>query len=231
MLEERKVQKAKISLMRNQKFALLSGILMVGKTEVVEKIGSARTNGRDEQYDRKFVAELSDKELAFVIAHEAAHKMYRHLTTWRKLYDENAQLANAACDYVVNLMLKDADPEGAVIMLPMHKAGPLRGKPMGLIDERFRGMNTKQVFDILKKEQEEEGGKGGEGDGDGGFDEHDWDGARDMGEEEKRELERDIDQAIRQGIVASKKAGAASGNLDRELQDLMTPKEIGRAHV
>ena len=30
MNEERKLQKAKISLMRNPKFALLSGILMVG---------------------------------------------------------------------------------------------------------------------------------------------------------------------------------------------------------
>jgi predicted metal-dependent peptidase len=56
-----------------------------------------------------------------------------------------------------------------------------------------------------------------------------------MGEEEKRELERDIDQAIRQGIVASKKVGAGNGNLDRELQDLMTPKvdwrEVLREYV
>jgi predicted metal-dependent peptidase len=226
MLEERKLQKAKISLMRSPKFALLSGILMVGKTTVSDTGATACTNGRDEIYSRSFIKDLSDKELAFVVAHEAAHKMYRHLSVWRKLYNENAQLANAACDYVVNLMLKDADPDGSVIEFPTYKRGPMKGKPMGLIDERFRGMNTKQVFDILKKEQEESdnGNSGGDAGGEGGFDEHDWDGAKDMSEEEQRELERDIDQAIRQGIVASKKAGASNGNLDRELKDLMEPK-------
>lgn len=224
MLEERKLQKAKISLMRSPKFALLSGILMVGKTMVDETTPTAKTNGRDEIYGRAFIKDLSDKELAFVVAHEAAHKMYRHLSVWRKLYNENSRLANAACDYVVNLMLKDADPSGMVITPPVYKRGPLKGKPMGLIDERFRGMNTKQVFDILKDEDEQtDRGSGGGGD-DSGLDEHDWDGAKEMSEEEKQELERDIDQAIRQGIVADKKAGKGAGNVDRELQELMEPK-------
>ena len=134
MQEERKVQKAKITLMRNQRFALLSGVLMVGKTFIEDDLPTARTNGRDEFYGRKFVEELEDGELAFVIAHEAAHKMYRHLTTWRKLYDENGNLANMACDYVVNLMLQDLDPHRTVINFPRYKSGPMRGKPMGLVD-------------------------------------------------------------------------------------------------
>ena len=98
MLEERRVQKAKVSLMRNPKFALLSGILMVGRTSVVENLPTACTNGRDDKFGREFVKELSDPELNFVVAHEAAHKMYRHLTTWTRLHDENPRLANAACD-------------------------------------------------------------------------------------------------------------------------------------
>jgi hypothetical protein len=87
MLEERKVQKAKITLMRHPKFALLQGILMVGKTQVVDNVPTACTNGRDETYGREFVRKLRDPELAFVIAHEAGHKMYRHLTTWKSLHD------------------------------------------------------------------------------------------------------------------------------------------------
>ena len=75
MLEERKLQKAKISLMRNPKFALLSGVLMVGKTSVVDGIPTACTNGRDEKYGREFVKSLRDQELGFLIAHEASHKM------------------------------------------------------------------------------------------------------------------------------------------------------------
>ena len=220
MLEERKVQKAKITLMRNSKFALLSGIMMVGRTRVDDNIPTACTNGRDERYGREFVKKLRDPELAFVVAHENAHKMYRHLTTWRKLHDENHRLANSACDYVINLMLKDLDPSESVIAMPRYTDGPLKGKVMGLVDERFRGMNAKQVFDILKEEDD------GEGNGDGdGFDIHDWEGAKDMTEEEKKELEREIDQAIRQGVMAQQKiAGSGAGGLDRELADLLEPK-------
>jgi len=223
MNEERKVQKAKISLMRTPKFALLSGILMVGRTIVDDNVPTASTNGRDEKYGRAFINELSDKELAFVIAHEASHKMYRHLTTYRKLYDENPSLANQACDYVINLMLKDMDTDESVISMPKYKKGEKKGEHMGLIDERFRGMNSKQVFDILKEEQK--GKEAGEGDGDGGIDEHDWDGAKEMTDQEKKELERDIDQAIRQGLMAEQKiAGKGTGGLHRELEEILTPK-------
>ena len=182
MLEERKLQKCKITLMRNPKFALLQGVMMVGKTHINDYVPTACTNGRDESYGRAFVKELPERELAFVIAHEAGHKMYRHLSTWKKLHEEDARLANSAMDYVINLMLKDLDPNESIIAMPRltkdvtgtkHKKGDF----MGLIDERFRGMNTKQVYDILKKEKKEGGdGEGGESNGDG-FDDHDWDGA------------------------------------------------------
>ena len=85
------------------------------------------------------------------------------------------------------------------------------------------------MFDILKEEKKSGGGGGGKGQGgesgDGGIDEHDWDGAEGMTDEEKRELVRDIDQAIRQGLMAhNKQVGEGAGGLDRELQELLEPK-------
>jgi len=221
MNEERKLQKAKIALMRSPKFALLSGILMVGKTRVDDNIPTACTNGRDERYGRAFVKELSDKELNFLVAHEGYHKMYRHMTTWRKLHDEDHNLANQACDYVINLQLQDIDPSESLIAMPRYKDGPHKGERMGLCDERFRGMNTKQVFDILKQEKKDGGG----GDGEGGFDVHDWADAKNMSDADKKELLKEIDQAIRQGIMAHQKiAGTGAGGLDRELEGLLEPK-------
>ena len=235
MLEERKVQKSKITMMRDPKFALWSGILMVGRTSVVDNISTACTNGRDERYGRKFVASLKDPELNCVVVHQDLHKAFRHLTTWKKLHDEDHRLANEACDYVINLKLKDIDPYEKTIAMPRFADGPNKGKLMGLVDERFRGMHAKQVFDILKQEKEEGGsgeGEGGSGGGDGqgdnegqDFDEHDWDGAKEMTEAEKKELEREIDQAIRQGVMAHQKiAGTGAGGLDRDLLDLLEPK-------
>jgi predicted metal-dependent peptidase len=221
MNEERRVQKAKVSLMRDPKFALLSGILMVGRTRVDDNVPTAKTNGRDDTFGREFVKKLKDTELNFVVAHEAGHKMYRHLTTWRKLYDEDHRLANVACDYVINLMLKDLDPNERTIAMPRYTDGPMKGKPMGFVDERFRGMNTKQIFDILKQEREENGEGGGEG-----FDEHDWDDyVNGLSDEEKKQLAREIDQAIRQGQIAhAKVAGKGAGGLDRSIQELLEPK-------
>jgi len=226
MLEERKLQKAKISLMRDPKFALLSGVMMVGSTRVDDNIPTACTNGRDERYGRKFIQTLKETELNFVVAHEGGHKMYRHMTTWKRLHEEDARLANNAMDYVINLMLKDLDPSGRTIAMPTYRDGPMKGKPMGLIDERFRGMSTKQVFDILKQEKEEGGGGGGgDGDDEGGMDIHDWAEANDLTPEEVKELERDIDQAIRQGLMAHEKvAGKGTGLSNRELEELLEPK-------
>lgn len=225
MLEERKLQKAKISLMRDPKFALLSGVMMVGSTRVDDNIPTACTNGRDERYGRKFIQSLKEPELNFVVAHEAGHKMYRHLTTWKRLHEIDARLANNAMDYVINLMLKDLDPGNKTIAMPIYRDGPMKGKPMGLCDERFRGMNTKQVFDILKQEKEENGGGDGDGDGEGGMDIHDWAEANGLTPEEAKELERDIDQAIRQGLMAHEKvAGKGTGLSNRELEQLLEPK-------
>ena len=223
MNEERKLQKAKITLMRDPRFALWSGILMVGRTSVVDNIPTACTNGRDEQYGRAFVAKLREAELKFVVLHENMHKTFRHLTTWSKLHDIDHELANKACDYVINLKLQDLDPSEQSIAMPRLTEGPHKGKPMGLVDERFRGMNAKEVFDILREEKEKE--EEGEGGGGGGFDEHDWDSAKEMSEEAKKTLEHEIDQAIRQGVIAQKKvAGNGAGGIDRDILDLIESK-------
>ena len=193
---------------------------MVGRTSVVDDIPTACTNGRDEKYGRKFVAALLDKELAFLVAHEVSHKMYRHLTTWKKLHDLDHSRANKACDYVINLMLKELDPNEDVIAMPKFKDGPKKGERMGLYDPKFKGMNSKQVFDLLEEEEDEGGGGGGDS-----IDDHDWDGAKDMTEEEKKTLEREIDQAIRQGLMAHEKAnGKGAGGVGRELDEHLEPQ-------
>jgi predicted metal-dependent peptidase len=218
--EERRVKKVKIALMRNPKFALWSGILMLGKTRVVDDFPTAATNGRDEWYGREFVASLDDKELGFVVLHENLHKALRHLFVWRKLHDENPQLANAACDYVINLMIVNSDPQESLVSIPRKDS-----KVYGLLDPRFANMNAKQVFDILKQEQEEGGGSGEGGEGGGGFDDHDWAGAKELNDADRKVLEKEIDQALRQGQIAHQKInGKGAGNMSRELGDLLEPQ-------
>jgi predicted metal-dependent peptidase len=129
------------------------------------------------------------------------------------------------------------DPEEKFIAFPRSKA---TGEREGLFDEQYRGMDTKQVFDILLKKKKKEGGHGGrkvKGKGDGtngqpvdmfddeegnvGFDNHDWDGAKQLSEEDKKQLDREVEQAIRQGGIY---AGKFGGNTPREIGDLLNPK-------
>ena len=222
---EQRLSKAIVDIMANSKYVALAGVLMIGKREVSETIPTACTNGKNEWYGRAFVDSLNDAELRFLVLHENYHKLYRHLDTWRWMYDIDASCANKACDFVINLKLVDDNTDNFATM-----TGELL---KGCLDRRFTGMDAAQVFHILRKEQKDGGGggKGKPGQGKGqpgqpgqggeGFDEHDWDGAEDMTAEEKRELAREVDEAIRQGALIAGKLGTGG---DREFGELLQPQ-------
>jgi predicted metal-dependent peptidase len=212
---EQRLERAIVEIMHNDKYIALAGVLMIGKREVVDDLPTAATNGRDEFYGRKFVESLNDAELRFLVLHECYHKLYRHLVTWRHLHEENPQLANMACDYVINIKLMDDNAGDRFATMPMRN-----GKQVGLCDPKYRGMDSAQVYKLLDEESEGDNGQG-QGDSDGGLDSHDWEGAKELSEEEGKQLERDIDEAIRQGALAAGKMGSG-GN--RDLEALMTPK-------
>ena len=237
LTEEQRLSKAVVSIMSEPKYTALAGILMIGDKTIDEDLPTACTNGRDERYGREFINSINDSDIRGVIIHENKHKMYRHLKTWKHLWDIDPQLANMAMDYVIDLEILDENQDGFATL------------PEGaLIDERFRGMDTAQVFNILRKEQESKPTGEGEGSGSGdnesggddgqvrsnttgsqntavgektGFDEHDWEGAKDMTPDEERDLARDIDEAIRQGAMSAGKMGANSA---RSLQELLQPQ-------
>jgi len=196
---EQRLQRTHVALMAHKKFILMSGVLVSGDVDVIDSpTKTACTDGLNVEYGREFVNKLTDKELAFVVLHENWHKAYKHLLIWKDLHDIDAKVANMACDYVINLQIKKYDPNGETCVMPEN----------GLLDERFDGMDTRQVFDILMKEKEENSEGGGESE-DGGFDEHDWDEAKSWDKDKIKEVERKIDQALRQGEVLLKKKGDA----------------------
>lgn len=236
MQPERKLKKAKIDVMRSQLpgLRLWAGLMSVGKTSLCDKTATAYTNGRDEIYGTAFVESLPVAELSFVCLHEAVHKGLRHLTTWRKLYEADHELANIACDYVVNRIIVKADPNESVCKFPRNPDGTR----MGLYDERFDGMSAKQIFDILKQEQEQESdGQGeqgadqkqGSGAGQPSFDEHGWDDAKEMDKADRDALDKEIDHALRRGEAEAKKCGAGKGDMPAEVGELLRPAVDWRA--
>ena len=215
---EQRLSKAVVDIMGNPKYVALAGVLMIGDRTVVDDIPTACTNGRDEMYGRDFVDSLNDAELRFLVLHEVYHKLYKHLITWRHLHDDDPQLANQACDYVINVKIADDNRDGWATM-PQG----------GCYSEKYRTWDSAAVFHDIRENgspQDQQQGSG-QGSGDGqpqqpqGFDDHDWDGAAELTPDEKRELARDVDEAIRQGALIAGKVGSGG---DRDLADLLTPQ-------
>jgi len=233
---EQRLSKAVVDIMGSPKYIALAGVLMIGNRSVGDKVKTACTNGRDEKYGRAFIETLNDAELRFLVLHECYHKLYRHLTTWRHLYDKNAQLANAACDYVINIKLTDDNNDGFAVM-----------PKVGLLDAKYRGMDSAQVYKLLEDDQQDSGDGEGEGEGEGSgegsgggngapsgtnLDDHDWEGAQDMTAEETKELARDIDEAIRQGALAAGKLGSGGDRMfDEFLQTKIDWREVLREFI
>lgn len=221
----RKLKRVKINLMRDDRFAYWRGIMMVGKTELVDDFPTAYTDGYNEGYGRAFVEGQNDKQLAFGVLHENLHKIGRDLTVWKKLFEEDHQLANMACDYRNNLLLVEMDPLELTIQFPTNPDGT----PMGLLDKRFKGMDVPTIFRILKQEKQDGTGAFGAG-GDATkagteMDAHDWQAAKDQTPEEQDAKAKEIDQALRQGEMEHRKLnGNKAGDMERHLSELLQPK-------
>lgn len=216
---EQRVSKAVYDIISNPKYVALAGVVMVGDRTVSDTIPTACTNGRDEMYGRAFVDSLNDAELRFLILHEVYHKLYKHLTTWEWMYKQEANLANMACDHVINIKISDDNTDGWAVM-----------PAQGCRDYKYRGWDAARVFKDLRENNTSDDQNV---DGDSttgshnaavghGFDEHDWEGAQELTDDEKRELARDIDEAIRQGAMVAGKIGDGSER-DR-FGDLLEPQ-------
>ena len=204
---EDRITRAHIALMQNEKTMAYAGLIMIGNTSVSDDCPTACTNGRDVIYGRAFVDGLLDAELRFLIMHEVKHCLYQHLFIWKKLFEEDADLANRAADYIVNLELRDLDPYNGFLLMPKG----------GLCDEMYRGLDSGQVFARLKQDKQD-----GKGNGAGEpLDEHDYKGAQALSEEEQAELAKEIDSAVRTGALL---AGKNGGDVDRGFEAVMGSK-------
>ena len=214
---EQRLSKAVVDIMGKDRYVRLAGVLMIGDRKIIndplEKGGcdTACTNGKHEWYYRDFIEKLNDAELRFLVLHENYHKLYKHLTTWKHLVQDDPERSNVAMDMVINTKLVADNEDGFATM-----TGELE---KGCYDKKYIGWDTARVYHDLPNKQQR--GKGGSGSLPDGFDIHDHKGADELTPEEKKELARDLDEAIRQGAMVAGKTGSGG---DRELGDLLKPQ-------
>lgn len=102
-----------------------------------DKIPTARTNGVLVEYNPKFFSKLSKEERVGLVAHEGWHPALKHLT---RRGDRDPKIWNYAGDYVINQMLVDSG-----ITIPKG----------GLQDNKYKGMSTNDIYNLLISNPEE----------------------------------------------------------------------------
>ncbi|RPI56476.1 MAG: hypothetical protein EHM49_00340 [Deltaproteobacteria bacterium] len=203
MTIEQEVMKAKIALLLKERlFGGLVTFLDIYSTKDSEVI-TACTDGEVIEYSPKFFKQCTRSQIVAVLAHEVLHCVFGH-----HIYRDNRDLKlwNQAGDYVINPILVDSYFE-------------LPGEP--LLDNRFRGMNTVQVYNILAKEQglPKDGGTGGSPSPGEVTD------SPSKSNHEKLNQEEQVwKQRVAQALTNAKLAGAIPSGLERALSTLLIPK-------
>lgn len=139
-------------------FADLFFQLNISEASPNSGVDTMATDGMSILYNPDFVNNKlkNVEEVAFVLIHEVMHNANLH---FHRQGGRDHELWNYAADYAINLQIYDMSKERPdLIQMPS----------MGLFDEKYRDMSAEQIYEILKEEEDKNGGgQDGEGDGDG----------------------------------------------------------------
>lgn len=218
-----RLTKAHVKLISHPETNLYAGVIVMGKSEIAEDVPTAYTDGINKVYGAEFCAQLNDAQLRFVVLHENGHVALRHLPRHRDYWEEDAQCANMAADYVVNQIIDDLNDK-TLCEPPSPPFAPL-------LDPMFKGWSYGEVYRYLRQEKKDEqqqkqdgNGKGGNGkftQRGGSLDEHDLSKVKDMSPEEQKEFMQRVAEALEQGGILAGKLGKT---VPRSVAQTMTPK-------
>jgi predicted metal-dependent peptidase len=135
---EQALKIAKITLMMGKQTTCYTTVVFSLKQKITEEIPTAATDGRELLINPDFFMNLSPNERLTLLAHEALHVLLDHM---HRKGTRDHKLWNVAGDYVINNSLKQAQyaiPKG------------------GLVDSKYDGMTTEQVYIILDKKTDQQ---------------------------------------------------------------------------
>lgn len=184
-------------------------------------IPTAAVDGVSMFYNPDFIHQLDERETEFVVAHEVMHCCFQHFS---RRQNRDPRGWNIAGDYVINLDLQEAG-------FTLIKQGKIiNGKPFHiLIDSKYKGMTTEDIYESLPKIQIKMGGGSGEG-GKGGDDPDPGGcgGVRDApgGVAAQATVQQEWETSVRTAVAVAKgnNAGQIPGSLKALMDNLSRPK-------
>jgi predicted metal-dependent peptidase len=207
------LSKSKVKLLIEQPF--FASILMKMRTEITDKVPRAAVDGVSLFINPTFFDDLEEKFRLGVLAHEVLHVALLHHTRMGKRMHK---AWNVACDYAINLMLKDAKIEMPTWVY---------------CDEKFRDMSAEEIYELIKQDHPEPPKGGGYGQGEGQGESEGEGDEKSLGDvlpfpsTDPDEIEAEERQKIQDVIAAhqtAKDAGKEIGGIQRLIEDFLDPK-------
>ncbi len=199
-LLNRQFSKAKIGLMSLPSSAFVCTILFSLEQSWNERIPTAGTDGARLIINPQWFMGLNSKEQIGLLAHEAWHVAFDHLSRGEH-YDKVKY--NIAADHVINLMLLDAGmelPQGA------------------LADRQYKGMSTEEIYKVLPDPDPNEEIPGT------GSDIMEVTGTADEQAAKHQAIKDIVVKASVQSKVSGDVAGTIPGDIERALEEILNPK-------
>lgn len=110
------------------------------------RVDTMATDGKNIFINPKFVSELTDEEITFILCHEVLHNVLCH---FKRMDNINAEPTkwNYAADYELNPLLVD---EGLL------DANHVKNKLKACYDEKYLGMTAEEIYDILPQQKSDD---------------------------------------------------------------------------
>ena len=210
---EERLKKAHITLMKHPETALYSGIILMGKNEIVDDCPTAKTDGFNKYYGRKFVEELSDEELRALILHENLHVALNHVGRFKQEFRKNPHHMNVCADYVVNDVIMHLE-DTSLCKLPNG----------ALYEDKYHNWSVNEILKDLEEQDKDKQKMSQNGDTSDlkPLDEHDFEGnSQTMTPKEQPEMTQKIENALKEGSILAGKLGK---KVPRAIDELFEPK-------
>tara|TARA_R100000995_G_scaffold47082_2_gene22309 strand:+ start:2315 stop:3526 length:1212 start_codon:yes stop_codon:yes gene_type:complete len=210
--QEDRLYRGLCQVLEDDRYCCLAGTAQLGEFKIVDDFPTAYTDGRNVYFGREFITKLTDAEIRGVIVHELAHIFRRHMLSLMWMWEKDSQLSNVVWDMVINIQITEENAHDKFAVLPEPH----------IYDAKYKGKTEVQVWeDMYKEGQGGQGGKEGDGEGSGGFDEHGVEKFRELTEQEQKDLDDETTEAIRQGLLAAEKSGKPK---NQNIADLVAVK-------
>ena len=227
---KRRLVAARATLVLDHPFFGALALRMDIQEETRGRTSTMATDGRSVFYQKEYVEGCSDQELVGLLAHEVMHPAMQHHT---RRGDRDPGLWNEAADYSINPILTEAG-----FVLP--------GAP--LLNREYCGMSAEQIYEALKKSQDDksseppedaeadgtsdedsvaEGGGGGNSAPDDDADENSHaaerpGGVLDAPDPAQQEAEWQV--ALKQATQAAHMMGQLPGGIAHSVEEVMKPR-------